>query len=207
MAKTQAKRTVVFGVLGTTLDAGRGPRRWERWRPTVGLCQQEDLLVHRFELLHATPHTGMARTVIEDLQQVSPETEVRAHVVDIRDPWNLEETYGALLDYAKAYPFQPELEDYLVHITTGTHITQISLFLLVESRHIPARLVQTSPSSKGMDSPGPGSYALIDLDLSTYDTLARRFEQEQREGLSFLKARPQRASRHLQMGKRPRTPW
>jgi transcriptional regulatory protein RtcR len=188
MAKTQARETVVLGMLGTILDTGRGPKRWEKWRPTVGLCQQEDLVVHRLELLHPSTHAEMAQQVAADIAQVSPETRVRPTVMDIQNPWDLEETYGALLDYAKAYPFQPEQEDYLVHITTGTHIAQITMFLLVESRHIPARLVQTSPPPAGRDHGGPGGHAIIDLDLSKYDTLARRFQQEQREGLSFLKA-------------------
>ena len=179
---------VVLGMLGTTLDAGRGPRRWEKWRPTVGLCQQEDLLVHRMELLALPGHTELVQAVVEDIAQVSPETRVRTTELNIRNPWDLEETYGALLDYAKAYPFHPEHEDYLVHITTGTHIVQISMFLLVESRHIPGRLVQTSPPQGARDQGRPGVHAIIDLDLSKYDTLARRFEQEQREGLSFLKA-------------------
>ncbi|HEX8825721.1 MAG TPA: RNA repair transcriptional activator RtcR [Archangium sp.] len=188
MAKTQARETVVIGMLGTILDTGRGPKRWEKWRPTVGLCQQEDLVVHRLELLHPSAHAEMARQVAEDIAQVSPETRVRLTVLDIQNPWDLEETYGALLDYATAYPFQPEQEDYLVHITTGTHIAQITMFLLVESRHLPGRLVQSSPPAGGRDHGGPGGHAIIDLDLSKYDTLARRFQQEQREGLSFLKA-------------------
>ena len=182
------RETVVLGMLGTTLDVGRSPKRWEKWRPTVGLCQQEDLVVHRLELLFPPAQTELARTVAEDIVQVSPETRVRQTVLDIRNPWDLEEVYGALLDYAKAYTFHPEQEDYLVHITTGTHITQICMFLLTESRHLPARLVQTSPSPAGRDHGGPGVHAIIDLDLSKYDTLARRFQQEQREGLSFLKA-------------------
>jgi transcriptional regulatory protein RtcR len=187
MAKAQARRTVVIGMLGTVLDGGQGPKRWERWRPTVGLCRQEDLVVHRLELLYPKPSEVLAATVEEDIRQVSPETEVRRTVVDIEDPWDLEQVYAALLDYSRAYPFHPEQEDYLVHITTGTHIAQICMFLLVESRHIPARLVQTSPP-QGRDRDGPGHHALIDLDLSRYDTLATRFRQEQREGLSFLKA-------------------
>src|SRR3954469_18979278 len=137
MAKPQARKTVVIGMLGTTIDQGLGPKRWERWRPTVGLCQQEDLLVDRLELLYPPSATVLAATVTEDIRQVSPETEVRGAVVDIQNPWDLEQVYGALLDYARSYPFQPEQEDYLVHITTGTHIAQISMFLLVESRHIP----------------------------------------------------------------------
>ncbi|HYI01119.1 RNA repair transcriptional activator RtcR [Hyalangium sp.] len=189
MAKTQARKTVVIGMLGTTIDQGQGPRRWEKWRPTVALCQQEDLLVDRLELLYPPTATVLAATVTEDIRQVSPETEVRGAVVDIRNPWDLEQVYGALLDYARSYPFQPEQEDYLVHITTGTHIAQICMFLLVESRHLPARLVQTSPPTgrdKGLG--GAGGHTLIDLDLSKYDKLAARFQQEQREALSLLKA-------------------
>ncbi|SEL60906.1 transcriptional regulatory protein RtcR [Stigmatella aurantiaca] len=186
MAKTRARKTVVLGMLGTMLDGGQGPRRWDRWRPTVSLCQQEDLLVDRLELLHAPSAGVLAATVTEDILQVSPDTQVRGVEVDIQDPWDLEEVYGALLDYARSYPFQPEQEDYLVHITTGTHIVQICMFLLVESRHLPARLIQTAPPS-GRDR-GPGGHSIIDLDLSKHDRLATRFQQEQREGLSFLKA-------------------
>ncbi|RKH47228.1 RNA repair transcriptional activator RtcR [Corallococcus sicarius] len=185
--KTKARRTVVIGMLGTTLDTGTGTQRWTRWRPTVALCQQEDLVVHRLELLHPPRVTSLAKVIQEDIAQVSPETQVRLTSLDIRDPWNLEETYGALLDHVRAHPFHPEEEDYLVHITTGTHIAQICMFLLVESRLIPGRLVQTSPGNAGSRS-ASGTHTLIDLDLSNYDTLAARFRQQQREGLSFLKS-------------------
>jgi transcriptional regulatory protein RtcR len=187
MAKTRARRTVVLGMLGTTLDTGQGPQRWAKWRPTVSLCQQEDLVVHRLELLHPPAGTALASLLATDIRQVSPETEVRPTVLDIQDPWNLEETYGALLDFVRTYPFNPEEEDYLVHITTGTHIAQICMFLLVESRFIPGRLVQVSPGA-GRDWASHSTHTLIDLDLSKYDTLAARFRQEQREGLAFLKA-------------------
>ncbi|ATB49224.1 RNA repair transcriptional activator RtcR [Corallococcus macrosporus] len=186
MAKPRARKTVVLGMLGTTLDNGQGPQRWTRWRPTVALCQQEDLLVHRLELLHPPNAAALVATLEQDIQQVSPETEVRATPLDLRNPWDLEETYGALLDYVRGYAFNPEAEDYLVHITTGTHIAQICMFLLVESRLIPGRLVQVSPDPR--DRAGAGTHTLIDLDLSRYDTLAARFRQEQREGLAFLKS-------------------
>ncbi|NVJ15452.1 RNA repair transcriptional activator RtcR [Myxococcus sp. AM010] len=186
MAKSRARKTVVLGMLGTTLDNGQGPQRWMRWRPTVALCQQEDLLVHRLELLHPPNATSLAATLVGDIRQVSPETEVRGRPLDIRNPWDLEETYGALLDYVRGYAFNPEAEDYLVHITTGTHIAQICMFLLVESRLIPGKLVQVSPDPR--DRAGAGTHTLIDLDLSQYDTLAARFRQEQREGLAFLKS-------------------
>ncbi|RJS19248.1 sigma 54-dependent transcriptional regulator [Corallococcus sp. H22C18031201] len=185
--KTRGRRTVVLGMLGTSLDTGQGPHRWTKWRPTVAMCQQDDLVVHRLELLHPPSAGLLCATVQADIQQVSPETQVRPTPLDIRDPWNLEETYCALLDYVRTYPFQPEEEDYLVHITTGTHIMQICMFLLVESRHIPGKLIQMTPGT-GRDRSGPGTHTLIDLDLSRYDALAARFREEQREGLAFLKA-------------------
>jgi len=61
------------------------------------------------------------------------------------------------------------------------------MFLLVESRHIPARLIQTSPPADPDGSP-VGAFTIIDLDLSRYDSIARRFQKERTEGLSFLKA-------------------
>ena len=50
-----------------------------------------------------------------------------------------------MLDFADGAAFDPEAEDYLVHITTGTHVAQICLFLLTEARYFPARLLQTAP--------------------------------------------------------------
>jgi sigma54-dependent transcription regulator len=46
-------KRVVLGLLGVNLDGGKTPTRWEAWRPSVAICQHEDLLVHRFELLHS----------------------------------------------------------------------------------------------------------------------------------------------------------
>ena len=182
------RHLTVIGFLGSTLDQGkRGPARWERWRPTVSLCQHEDLLVDRLILLHGSRYEGLARAIAADVVQVSPETAVQLEVMEITDPWDLEETYGALRDFARRYPFDPTREDYLAHITTGTHIAQISLFLLVESRHIPGRLIQTSPPP-APEGNASGSYTIIDLDLSRYDSIARRFQKERTEGLSFLKA-------------------
>ncbi len=181
------KKTVVVGLLGPTLDLGKGPNRWDRWRPSVSVCQHQDLLVDRFELLHQRRYAGLARTIGEDLQQVSPETQVVPREIEFEDAWDLEQVYGALLDFARAYPWNPEKEDYLVHITTGTHIAQISLFLLAESHHLPGRLLQTAPARRDQGGTA-GSYAIIDLDLSKYDRLAARFKREQQEGLSSLKS-------------------
>ncbi len=182
-----AKPVVVIGILGTTLDvAGRGPARWNKWRPTVDLCRDEEMIVARLELLHQSSYDPLAELVTRDIGQVSPETEVRSHNVEFGDPWDFEEVYALLHDFARSYRFDPAHEDYLVHITTGTHVAQICLFLLAEARYLPARLLQTSPPKRGNRS--PSAHRIIDLDLSRYDKIASRFRTEQRDAVSFLKA-------------------
>lgn len=182
------KKTVVIGLLGTQLDSRRPEERWSRWRPTVGLCQQEDLLVDRFELLHEANYAKLAEQTREDILTVSPATEVRLVTVNFqKDPWDFENVYGALHDYARTQLFNPDAEEYLVHMTTGTHVGQICLFLLTESGHIPGRLLQTYPPNRENASPA-GGYSIIDLDLSKYDRLAERFVAERQDGADFLKS-------------------
>lgn len=144
------KRRVVIGVLGTVLDKrGKRANRLKKWRPTVGLCQQADFPVDRLELIHQPHDESLAQKLIEDIALLSPQTEVRPHRVEINDPWDFEEVYAAFLDFASRYSFDTENEEYLVHITTGTHVAQICWFLLTEARYLPANLLQTGPAPKG----------------------------------------------------------
>ncbi len=110
-------------------------------------------------------------------------------MIEIRfdDAWDFEQVYGVLHDFARGYEFNTEREEYLIHITTGTHVAQICMFLLTESRYFPAKLIQTSPPDR-RGKEGLGKFEIIDLDLSKYDRLASRFQQEQREAVSFLKS-------------------
>lgn len=181
-----AKKTVMLGLLGPVLDYGKGAERWERWRPTVAICQHEDQVVDRLELMYEPKFTKLCEQVVEDIRGCSPETEVRTHEIRWEDPWDFEAVYAGLHDFARAYPFNTDAEEYLVHITTGTHVAQICLFLLTESHYFPAKLVQTSPPAR--HKAGPGEYRVIDLDLSKYDRLASRFAEEQKQGASFLKS-------------------
>jgi len=125
--------------------------------------------------------------VRDDIHRVSPETEVRLVVDPTTDAWDFEDVYGNLHDFARAYRFDSEAEDYLVHITTGSHVAQICLFLLTESRHIPARLLQTGPPA-GVRGQNPGSFTIIDLDLSKYDRIATRFARDELDERSLLKS-------------------
>ncbi len=179
-------KTVVIGILGSKLDSGKFESRWQRWRPTVGLCQHEEFLIDRFELIHNFRDRKLAEIVCADIATVSPETTVRLQELPLEDPWDFDEVFRQFHEFAQQYSFQQEEENYLLHITTGTHVEQICLFLLAESRHIPAQLLQSSPDPRNYSS--GGRYRVIDLDLSRYDALATRFQQEQKEALSFLKS-------------------
>ncbi len=183
----KSKKQVVIGLLGSVLDSGFHDERWKRWRPTVSLCKQADLSVDRFELIYDPKFQDTANVVMADIPRVCATTEVRGTPQPLRDPWDFEEVYAALHDFARSYEFKPDKEDYLVHITTGSHVQQICLFLLTESRHFPGRLVQTSPADVKRRGPD-GKFAIIDLDLSKYDRLASRFGTEQKEARTFLKS-------------------
>jgi transcriptional regulatory protein RtcR len=58
--------------------------------------------------------------------------------------------------------------------------------LLAEARYFPGKLVQTAPPQKW--GSGPGTFSIVDLDLSKYDRLASRFAQEQRDSANILKS-------------------
>ncbi|TWU51914.1 RNA repair transcriptional activator RtcR [Rubripirellula reticaptiva] len=189
------KSNVLIGLLGTQLDTAtrKSTDRWSGWRPSVAICQQDDFIVDRFELLADPKHTKLANQVSADIETVSPETTVHQHLIALADPWDLEEVYATLHDFSRSYSFDTDRNNYYVHITTGSHVAQICLFLLTESRHLPATLLQTSPpKSRGRSrrleaESTAGSYQIIDLDLSRYDQLAKRFGEEHDEARSILK--------------------
>ncbi|MCL2590818.1 MAG: RNA repair transcriptional activator RtcR [Betaproteobacteria bacterium] len=190
------KKIVVFGFLGVKLDARGGfnvQKRLGKWRPTVGLCSQPDLLVDRLELLHDPCDKQLAGRIIKDIAEASPATEVRCHELALADPWDFEEVYTRLRDFSLDYDFDIDHEDYFVHITTGTHVVQICWFLLTEAHYFPGRLIQTMPrrsSEEGEEESADvaGFVDVIDLDLSRYDQIAQRFRREQVDAISHLKA-------------------
>ncbi len=183
-------KRVLIGLLGTKLDSGTDVSRWDFWRPTVSLFQHEDLLWDRLELLAEPVFSKISQQVLDDVRQVSPETDARLHEVSYGpDPWDLETVYAALHDWARSYQFDPDNEEYFIHITTGTHIAQISLFLLNETGTLPGKLIQTKPPpAKPSRNVPKAGYSVIDLDLSKYDQLSTRFEREQAEVTDFLKS-------------------
>ncbi|MDK4689290.1 RNA repair transcriptional activator RtcR [Kingella negevensis] len=186
-----SKKNVVVSFLGTVLDSGMGQGRWRKWRPNVAMNQRDDLKIDRIELFIQEKFLDLANQVKADIQQVSPETEVNFVPIEMNNPWDFSEVYTKLHDWAIHYPFDTEQENYLTHITTGTHVAQICLFLLVESRQIPSMLLQTSPPKnqyKNMEKGDVGSYEIIDLDLARYDVLAQRLAAVRDDAVLYLKS-------------------
>ncbi len=181
------KKNIAIGFLGINLDNGKGAKRWERWRPSVDLCNQDDMHIDRFELIFDSKYMTIAEQVRADIKLVSPQTQVVFNEIDIDNPWDLGEVYEALFDFAALYHFDTDKENYLLHITTGTHVAQICLFLLNEAHYLPGKILQLSPPKRS--KPGSsGAVSIIDLDLSKYDAIADRFERERKSDTAFLKS-------------------
>jgi len=151
----------------------------------MAVAMQEELGLDRRGLLGPRAEDELTTLVVADVAKVAPALEVRTHLLELADPWDFEEVYARLFDFARGYPFDTEGCDYFVHITTGTHVAQICWFLLTESRHVPAKLVQTAPG-RG-ESRALGTCTTIDLDLARYDAIASRFRTERVRGQDLLK--------------------
>ena len=177
-------KNILFSLLGTTLDKGFKDNRWERWRPSVAICQHEDLIIDEYHLLYPRKFLRLANKVIDDIKIVSPETEVKPHELDFKNAWDFEEVYTGLLDFLEHFDFHKEEDKYLFNITTGTHVAQICIYLLTESRRFPGHILQTSPERNNV----AGTFSIIDLDLSKYDKIAARFAQELKDDITFLKS-------------------
>ena len=185
-------KTSVVSILGMIKDAagGRKDARWSCWRPNVGLAQQERLPIDEFHLIVESKDLELAEFVKEDIVSVSPRTKVIFHEISLKNAWDFEEVYETFYEISRKPCFHEDKTDYYIHISTGSHVEQICLFLLAESHNLPGKLVQTSPrEGHGVrDAKDPkGSIDIIDLDLSRYDKLARRFERKRQDDLAFLK--------------------
>lgn len=179
---------IVFGILGSRLDhGGLGKGRFGRWRPSVSIVMQPDFVVSRFVLIHHVDEAQLAELTAADMREIAPNTEVQLYAVDYANPWDFETVYSQLYNFSNQMRFDTERENYYVHITTGTHVAQICLFLLTEARYLPAKLLQTSPVKQGEPNALLGTLQVIDLDLSQYDQIASRFAMESLAANEYLK--------------------
>ncbi|WP_312966663.1 RNA repair transcriptional activator RtcR [Acinetobacter gerneri] len=181
----KSKKTVVIGFVGSTLDQGMKPDRWQRWRPTLSLLMHDDLIIDEMVLLHDKRSHNLVNHLRQDALEISPQTQIQGVKVNIRDAWDFSDMYGVLYDFVKSYQFDTDHYDYLLHITTGTHVAQICWYLLIDAHYLPAKLIQSSPTGKQQPE---GEYRIIDLDLSRYAALTQRFEQEKNENWQQLKS-------------------
>ena len=175
---------ILISILGNNLDnRGLGNKRHDRWRPNVAITMHDDFPVDELILIYHEEHALIANLVFKDIHEISPKTKLTTLHFNHQDPWDFEQVYGELHDLMKQITFDPEENNYYTHITTGTHVAQICLYLLTEANYIPGKLLQTGPSKEGPK----GNYQIIDLDLSRYDQIASRFAKEAQEGIDHLK--------------------
>lgn len=182
------RKKVVIGFLGTKLDSGVTEKRWERWRPTVSLFAHSHFVPSELDLLSfGPPAAALLDTVRADIKSLDANAKVRMHELAVSDYWSFQEVYAALHDFAKGYDFRDDT-DYYVHLTTGTHVAQICLFLLTEARYFPAKIIETGYAKEASSEEfWRGALETIDLDLSTYDQLAKRFQKESLDSQDLLK--------------------
>lgn len=182
------KKRVGIGFLGSTLDSSgkESSQRWKRWRPTIAACWQEALPMDRYEILYQHKFKATLDQVVADIKEVSPTTEIVLHPMELEDAWDFEEVFSKMHDFCQAQNFDPEKEEYLINITTGTHVVQICLFLLAESNYLPGKLLQLGVNPRRQDA--KGFYKIIDLDLQRYDPIAARFIKEKHQSTQLLKA-------------------
>lgn len=175
---------VLIGMLGSRLDhGGLGRRRWNQWRPTVGLLMQPDFPVDELLLMHLPADKQLLDLTLADLAEVSPNTKVTTFEIACEDAWDFEQVYSCIHDMAVSQSFDAEQHDYFVNITTGTHVVQICMYLLTEAHYFPGKLIQASPAEERR-----GTYHVIDLDLSRYDQIASRFAKESSDAVTHLKS-------------------
>ena len=98
-------KTTVISVLGTQKDAhgGAGKARWDTWRPSIGLVQQEELPIDELHLIFNKEYQQLAERVKADIKSVSPETKVIFDIIQLKDPWDFEEVYGKFYEAHLAF--------------------------------------------------------------------------------------------------------
>jgi len=176
---------IVIGILGQRLDnVGFGKKRWYRWRPTLSLLMHHEFQVDELVLIHHKDDQNLADLTRRDAETLCLNIKTSSYLIDIDDPWDFEQVYSQLHDFSKSHPFDPEYNNYYFHITTGTHVAQICVYLLTEANYFPGQLIQSSPSKSGAH----GKYQVIDLDLSRYDQIASRFNREAQQAINHLKS-------------------
>ncbi|MBR2435459.1 MAG: RNA repair transcriptional activator RtcR [Lentisphaeria bacterium] len=174
-----------FSFLGVLLD-----RRMNNdgvpntWRPIISLGTSPEIGLDELHIIWQADFQHIMEEVISDLAELAPHLRVIPYRMELEDPWDFEDVYSRMYDYVLEQKLEPETHEYYIHISTGTHVMQISWFLLNESHLLPGKLLQSHP----VNDRTKGNFTVIDLDLSRYDKLAQRFYAKQKNDLEFLKS-------------------
>lgn len=175
-------KTVMYSHLGTSLDAGAKEKRWDRWRPNVGIGAADELEVNTLVLLHTAKHKELAELVAADAIQLAnrPSFEVRLKEVEMQ-AFNLPSTFLMMCKLRDEEVFDPDTR-YLLNLSTGTHMMQLSCFKMIESGRWPGMLAQCG-RGEGIKS----RIELIDLNMRAYDSVMQRYRSEELHGEESLK--------------------
>lgn len=178
----------VISFLGSEKDnRGFNDKRWNRWRPNVSLCMQDDFFVSELTLLITPGTESLANFIVDDIKIVSSKTKVTIHTLDFaNDPWDFANTYSSIEALFSTLP--PE-NDYFVNISTGTHATQFSMASLVMNGAISAKLIQVSSNqdAKTPKDKAKGGIRFIDFKHSRYDRLVSQFVEGKENPDKLLK--------------------
>jgi transcriptional regulatory protein RtcR len=178
-------KTVMYSFLGSDLDGGFQEKRWNRWRPNVGVSASTDPVIDTLVLLYDKRHSELATLVAADAKvaSTSPGFAVVLKEVEL-NPYDLKDTFLMMEELRANTVFEPDT-NYLLNITTGTHIMQIVCFLMIESKRWPGLLAQCGPTGtrKNIES----TITLIDLDLRSFDPIMARYRMQNLEGEDWLK--------------------
>lgn len=175
-------QSVMISFLGTSLDAGFNEKRKARWRPNVGIALANEPKIDRLILLHEKNHVALAEQVRNDALLMRHDFEVELMAIEA-DPFELSSTFGMVLQLGERLAFNPDNRYYL-NISTGTHIHQISFFMMAESKRWPVKLVQCVDAKT--DSLA-SRILVIDLDLSRYDQVMNRYPVGSADDVDRLK--------------------
>lgn len=160
----------------------------ETWRPSVALAAQKKINIDEYHLICQPQQREIAKTVVNGIKHFSPKTEVHIDVLNFKDVFDFQTTYLELMKYTCQPCFHRQDTDYFIHLTTGTHVEQICLFLLTQKHYFNGKLIQTYQDDKKLNSDPVGHTTIIDLNLSAYDKLKQYFKAEEDKSIRSLKA-------------------
>ena len=157
------------------------------WRPSVALAAQETIHIDEYHLICTIEQHESAQTVVAGIKHFSPQTKVFVDLLELKNVFDFQTTFIELMDYASRPCFHEENSESLVHLTTGTHVEQICLFLLTQKHYLNGKLVQTYQDDKQQYTDPRGRITVVDLNLSAYDKLNQHFQAKEDKNIQSLK--------------------